>query len=113
MPEDSPIHIMAFLCPHAAVTKAYKNIFFHGYFPDVKRNACYPSISAFRSGLLKSSLQVLKKLPGRHVYIFNVFIFTNICISPLLLFFVFIDSSKYIYRIIRKYISLQRVFTPS
>ena len=65
MPEDSPIHIMAFLCPHAAVTKAYKrSIFFHGYFPDVKRNACYPSISAFRSGPLKSSLQVLKKLPG-------------------------------------------------
>ena len=102
-----------FFVPMPPWQKHTKAILFHGYFPDVKRNACYPSISAFRSGLLKSSLQVLKKLPGHHVYIYNIFISTNIYISFLLLFFVFIDYSKYIYRIIHKYISLQRVFTPS
>ena len=76
--EDSPIHIMAFLWPYAPLTKAYKSNFFHGYFPDVKRNACYPSISAFRSGLLKSSLQVLKKLPGRHICIYIIFLYLQI-----------------------------------
>ena len=114
--EDSPIHIVAFLWPIAPVTKAIATVF-NGCFPDVKRNACCPSISAFRSGLLKSSLQVLKKLPGRHTYIYiyifkvYVFIFTYIYISFLSLFFVFTNISRYNYRIIHKCISLQCVYT--
>ena len=109
---------------------------FNGCLPDVRRNACCPSISTFRSGLLKSSLQVLKKLPVRHTYIIfiyiyiylfiylylyifkvYVFMFTYIYISPLSLslslFFVLKNISRYNYRIIHKYISLQCVNTHS